>query len=128
MTTVINIKDAPAGWMSNPAYVYIGRERAGGINRYQPLAEQTIATGEWGNPFVLRFEKHRELIFSSYARWLSKQPKEFLARMDRELWGRTLVCFCKPKLCHGDVIARYVDRNSNEPYDWDFKLESPQNT
>lgn len=111
MTTVINIKDAPRGWMDDPQYVYIGRERAGAISRYKPLAEQTVATGEWGNPYVLSFEKHRQQILELYKTWLYNQDKEFLHRMDTELRGKILVCFCKPKACHGDVIVEYLNRD-----------------
>lgn len=109
MTTVINIKDAPEGWMHDSKYVYIGRAGAG-------------FAGTWGNPYVLRFEKHRDKILELYTWWLSRQDAEYLAKMD-SLWGKTLVCFCKPKACHGDVIVDYVDRKLNESYDWDSKLE-----
>jgi len=114
MTTVINIKDAPQGWMSDPKYVYIGRERAGRVDPEIPLSRQTVVTGKWGNPIVLRFEKHRQQIYDAYEIWLHKQPASFLREMDRQLWGKILVCFCKPKLCHGDAIVAYVDRNESE--------------
>jgi hypothetical protein len=26
-----------------------------------------------------------------------------------ELKGKTLICFCKPSLCHGDVLAEIAD-------------------
>jgi hypothetical protein len=36
------------------------------------------------------------------------EDAEFKNRV-KELRGKTLGCFCKPKKCHGDVIAEYVD-------------------
>lgn len=39
-TTVINIRDAPKGWMHDSRYTYIGRAGAG-------------FDGKWGNPIVL---------------------------------------------------------------------------
>lgn len=106
MTTVINMKEAPYGWMDDPKYVYIGRVGAG-------------FDGIWGNPIVLRFEKHREQVLRLYKLWLSRRDSFYLKRMDRELVGKILVCFCKPKACHGDIIVEYVDRIS-DPYDWNL--------
>src|SRR5688572_20605095 len=110
MTHVINIKDAPKGWMHDPKYHYIGRIR--GDQSYEE-AERGF-DGRWGNPFILRFEKHRELILEMYEKWLHKQPFKYRQQMANYLWGKTLVCFCKPKLCHGDVIVEYVDRGYDE--------------
>ncbi len=32
----------------------------------------------------------------------------------KELAGKTLVCFCKPLPCHGDILAEYAERLSKE--------------
>lgn len=104
MTTVINIKDAPKGWMINSDYVYIGRVGRG-------------FTGTWGNPFQLYHESQRLKVLDKYIRWLGEQPAEYLERMDKELRGKILVCFCKPRICHGDYIAAYVDREINDTND-----------
>lgn len=32
-----------------------------------------------------------------------------------QLRGKVLGCFCKPKNCHGDVLARYVDSLPESP-------------
>jgi hypothetical protein len=96
MTEVIHIKDAPEGWMRNPQYVYIGRAGAG-------------FDGTWGNPIIWRFPQHRQTVVDLYKRWLYKQDVNYLRKMYAELWGKALVCFCKPKLCHGDVIKEFVE-------------------
>ncbi len=31
-----------------------------------------------------------------------------------ELKGKTLCCFCKPKACHGDVLAELADKLTEE--------------
>lgn len=99
MTVVINIKDAPEGWQTNPEYVYIGRTGKG-------------LESIWGNPFIVKDDSFREKIVNHYRWWLLEAaPKKYLDQMDQELYGKILVCFCKPKLCHGDVIVEYVDRN-----------------
>lgn len=97
MTKVINIKDAPAGWKTNPDYVYIGRPGKG-------------MKGKWGNPFVLSndTEDERVAMYEAYRKWTLRDPA-YLAEAVTELSGKTLVCFCKPKLCHGDWLAHFID-------------------
>jgi hypothetical protein len=38
---------------------------------------------------------------------------EFTRRI-HELKDKTLGCFCKPKACHVDVIAEYLDEMENQ--------------
>ena len=56
MTTVINIKDAPADWEADDRYVYIGRKRG----RH---------AGYWGNPFPVK-GAGREKSLKLYAEYL----------------------------------------------------------
>lgn len=88
-TRVINIKDAPAGWRQNPQFVYIGRP------------------SKWGNPFVVGRHGERGECVKLFERYL----EEGGCMLDdiEELRGKTLVCYCKPRACHGDVLARYAD-------------------
>lgn len=83
---------------SEPYDVYIGRPGHG-------------EDGYFGNPFKLRREADRERILSLYRNWfyqrLDEDP-EFKRRIHK-LRGKTLGCFCKPKACHGDVIAHYLN-------------------
>lgn len=88
MTKVINIKDAPKGWETDPDYVYIGRPSV------------------WGNPFPLKGEIDRAACLAKYLNWYQKtQPYPTLDA----LWNKTLVCYCAPKLCHGNVLALIAD-------------------
>lgn len=98
-TTVINIKDAPADWVDrHDEFVYIGRTGKG-------------FKGTWGNPFRLDNEKDRVLVLSRYKnyfyRMINKDENFFEGVMD--MAGKTLVCFCKPKACHGDTIAEFLN-------------------
>jgi len=92
---VINIRDAPKGWRDDPSYVYIGRAGRG-------------MDGYFGNPFPgsggSSLPKYREYFLSR----LGSDP-EFKRRV-LELDGKTLVCFCKPSPCHGDVIKEWVEK------------------
>lgn len=69
----------------------------------------------WGNPFTHRAEKGaaqfsvttRAQAIALYRVWLWNEIKA--GRVTREelaeLHGKTLVCWCKPAACHGDVLA-----------------------
>lgn len=67
--------------------------------------------GYFGNPIRLEHEGQREEVLQKYEAYfydrIQKDP-EFRSRI-HALKGKTLGCFCKPKLCHGDIIADYVN-------------------
>lgn len=65
---------------------------------------------KWGNPFVLTDPKDDALradVLERYEAWLRKQPH--LMSTLHEFRGKTLGCWCAPKACHGDVLARLAD-------------------
>ena len=43
-----------------------------------------------------------------YREWIMQQT-DLLADL-HELKGKTLGCWCKPRWCHGDVLAELADR------------------
>lgn len=100
VTQVINIREAPKGWRTDPQYVYIGRAGKG-------------LTGEWGNPIRLTEDTFdsRVRVIREYLRWVMAQPSGFRLKIKRELRGKTLVCFCAPKWCHGEVLAFFADKD-----------------
>jgi len=59
---------------------------------------------KWGNPFEIGRDGTRAEVIARYDRWPRDQP-ELLADLD-ELAGKTLGCWCAPRACHGDVLAR----------------------
>jgi len=59
---------------------------------------------KWGNPFTIGRDGDRGDVIERYERWLRSQP-ELLAALP-ELAGKTLGCWCAPRACHGDVLAR----------------------
>ena len=63
--------------------------------------------GKWGNPFTIgEYDGDRaEVIerFEDYAR------AKFSRADLEELKGKTLVCWCKPLACHGDVLVDLVE-------------------
>ena len=88
-TTVIHIRNAPRGWQTDPLFVYIGRPSA------------------WGNPYHISSTMTREEAITAYERLhlLRFDP----AKIRTALHEKILVCYCKPKPCHGDVLARIAD-------------------
>jgi hypothetical protein len=62
---------------------------------------------KWGNPFTIGRDGTREQVIEKYRRWIMTQP-ELLAALPG-LKGRVLGCWCKPKACHGDVLAELAD-------------------
>lgn len=74
---------------------------------------------KWGNPYshkkdtLAEFKvKSRSAALAAYEEWIRSQP-ELLAALP-ELKDKVLGCWCKPKACHGDILARLAD-NPPEP-------------
>lgn len=95
ITRVINIKTAPEyqSEKSTPSYEYIGRG------------------SYWGNPYSMYEEgDDREEVIRKYKydfdyeKFPNKEKSEVY-----KLAGKRLGCFCKPRACHGDVLAEYLN-------------------
>ena len=97
MTKVIHIRNAPEGWETDPQYVYIGRPGRG-------------QTGYFGNPFPLNGGPRGSTIklFEEYARNRIQYDSQYAYAIKR-LRDRTLVCFCRPLACHGDVLKQLAE-------------------
>jgi len=67
----------------------------------------------WGNPFShkpsslaeIKVETRQEAI-DRYREWILTQP-DLLSSLE-ELRGKRLGCWCRPKLCHGDVLLELL--------------------
>lgn len=58
----------------------------------------------WGNPFRVGVDGTREEVIRRF-------ECETLPKLDlRLLRGKDLVCFCAPRLCHGDVLLREANK------------------
>lgn len=88
------------------------------VNKYKEPYDVYIGRGsKWGNPFThikdrkTKAEfivKSREESIEKYRQWILSQPN--LLNDIHELKGKTLGCFCKPKSCHGDVLAELANK------------------
>ena len=98
MTTVVH--------KSKPFGVYIGRQ-------YSVLPQSPYA-----NPFHIGKDGDRAEVLLKFAEWwYAPEQVALRARARNELPYRVLGCWCKPKACHGDIIAGYVN--------WREIMESP---
>ena len=64
----------------------------------------------WGNPFEIGTDGTREEVIAKYAAWIVTQT--YLMSRVHELQGMRLGCFCAPKKCHGDILARLATGES----------------
>lgn len=63
---------------------------------------------KWGNPFISGKDGTRKEVIEKYRVWLLDQP-DLMSSLP-ELEGKILGCWCKPKSCHGDVLADLANR------------------
>lgn len=62
---------------------------------------------KWGNPYVVGKDGDREKVIRMYEEYLL--GRKDLMNSLWELRGKTLGCWCRPKACHGDVLAFFAD-------------------
>jgi len=69
---------------------------------------------KWGNPYshedgtLAQFKvRDRREAVDKFEQYLLNN-KELMADL-HELKGKVLGCWCKPKSCHGDVLAKYAN-------------------
>jgi hypothetical protein len=99
MTTVVNIKTCPDfNPKANPSDVYIGR--------YYP-GKPFFPASRWRNPFKVGQDGTREGAIEKYRQYILQKPK-LLAQIP-DLKRKRLGCWCKPKACHGDLLAAWAD-------------------
>ena len=92
-TTVVNIKTCKDfGKEEND--VYIGRRCCG------------FGQSIWANPFYMKNENERGLVIEKYKKYLYESG---LINKIYLLKGKRLGCWCKPKVCHGDILAELVN-------------------
>lgn len=63
----------------------------------------------FGNPFIIGKDGTREEVIEKYINIIESDPdlKKYIIKI---LKGRNLVCFCKPKPCHGDYLIKIANQ------------------
>lgn len=95
---VVNLK-------TEPYDLYIGRKNI----------TYNLEESKWANPYSLEFYNREEALslYETYVR-----QSELYNQLD-ELEGKTLGCWCAPKLCHGDVLIKlYNEKRLNSLLDF----------
>ena len=70
---------------------------------------------KWGNPFKIGSTYQgrvltRQGAVEAFEDWFENSDRgRVLQRSLPELKGKKLGCFCKPKPCHGDILARKAE-------------------
>lgn len=78
------------------------------VNKYAEHFDVYIGRpSKWGNPFEIGKHGTREQVIELYRNHVMRSPR--LMKALPELKGKRLGCYCKPKACHGDVLARLAD-------------------
>lgn len=66
---------------------------------------------KFGNPFVIGQHGTRADVVKRYEEWLRSKPA-LMKAAKRELRGKSLVCWCAPLACHGDVLLRIANEET----------------
>lgn len=90
MTRVVHVRKAKYD-------VYIGREW------------DEFPLSPFGNPFPLDGQMTRQECLLAFAEYWYAPEQRWLRKLSLGLKGLILACWCKPRACHGDIIAGYVD-------------------
>jgi hypothetical protein len=74
---------------------------------------------KWGNPYSHKDGTLAEFKVDTRKEAIDKYEGYLLQNGDlinsiHELKGKTLGCWCKPKRCHGDILAKYANNNANK--------------
>jgi len=65
---------------------------------------------KWGNPFQIGKDGTREEVIEKFRNWIITQPN--LLKDLHEIKGKTLGCWCKPKVCHGDILVELIETSN----------------
>lgn len=112
LTTVVNIRD------TKDYDIYVGREVK---NKYYNLKGHKFA-----NPFYLYNEKDRDKIYDMYEKafkgyYIMSVNTRDIIHIDVTLdlmKDKKIACWCFPKKCHADLLAKLADMSYQERWEW----------
>lgn len=119
LSTVVNVKvahirpqyDNLEEWMKDPQNIYIGRKGIvfiaqddGSKKRFPPN------NSYWANPFKVDKNSTREDIVLKYKNYITEKLDHDGWDKLNELRGKKLGCWCKPDICHGDILLNLLDK------------------
>jgi hypothetical protein len=101
--------------------VNIAKETSGGsiqqrVEQWSVKSDRHVYIGRgspWGNPFSHLPDTAAEWLVSTREEAIEKYRQYILSRPDllerlKELKGKRLGCWCKPKSCHGEILLELL--------------------
>lgn len=67
----------------------------------------------YGNPFMIQIHGDRNKVCDMYEVIVEAVPA-WKDKIKKELKGKDLLCFCKPKRCHGDYLLRIANEEDDD--------------
>ena len=65
---------------------------------------------DFGNPFVVGRDGAQGECVELYRNWIWQPEQTWLReKIMNELRGKDLICWCKPKICHADIILEIAN-------------------
>lgn len=65
---------------------------------------------QYGNQFRIGPDGTREEVIAKHKAFLNNMADDELKRFLAPLRGKNLICWCKPKACHGDTYLELANR------------------
>lgn len=91
-------------WLKDPQHVYVGRRNV--------YVEGTFDS-EFKNPYRITKDRTREDVVEKFRRDVENSP-EFVRKIEEELEGKTLGCWCAPMLCHANVLEEIANNKKKK--------------
>ena len=68
----------------------------------------------FGNPFSIGRHGNRDDVVDRFDRYFERRMKndDKFRKAVKRLVGKTLLCWCHPMICHGDVYAEYLNNET----------------
>lgn len=80
-------------------------------NNLPPHCVLIDRTTVFGNPFRIGQHGNRDQVIARFERYFERRIKHDVKfrKAVKKLEGMTLLCWCYPLKCHGDILAEYLN-------------------
>ena len=78
---------------------------------FPPDAVYVGRPSKWGNPIQITKNVSRNEAVQKFKENMTESFKDMVRK---DLKGKDLICYCKPKVCHADVLLEIANAGSDE--------------
>lgn len=78
------------------------------VHKKQPYDVYCGRPSIFGNPFEIGKDGTRKEVIEKYREYFYSHP-HLMEEAKKQLTGKVIACWCKPKSCHLDIIAAYLN-------------------